>query len=252
MEFFKQNTAIDFLALKKCTAVVSILLILASFIALGIKGLNWGLDFTGGTQIQVSYAEAADFNKIREQLQQAGYVATVQGVGAPQNALIRIPPLPEAQQKDLSQTLLNTLPGASIQHVEYIGPVVGETLTNNGLLALVVSLLATLIYVALRFEWRFAVSGVIALLHDPIIILGVFAVFQIEFNLVALAALLTVIGYSLNDTIVIFDRIRENFRRVRTATAVEIVNLSVNQTLSRTVMTSGLTLLSVIALFLFG
>lgn len=253
MEFFKQNTRIDFMAARRWTAMLSVILFVFSIGSLMWKGLSWGLDFTGGTQIQLSFPQPANFSDIRQKLEHAGFEqVVVQSFGEPRNALVRVGVLPEAQQKSLTVKVESALPQATIQQVEFIGPVVGKALATNGILALVVSLIAIMIYVALRFEWRFAVSAVMALIHDPILILGVFSWFHIEFDLVALAAVLTVIGYSLNDTIVIYDRIRENFRRVRNATPEEVVNLSVNQTLSRTVMTSGLTLLAVLALFFFG
>lgn len=252
MEFFKTNTKIDFMGQRFYAAIFSVLLCIFSLGALFYNGLNLGLDFTGGTQIEVSYPTAADLNLIREQLANAGFQdPIVQAYGTANDVLIRI----SSQAKDQDQlktTILQALPGATLHQIEYIGPQVGKTLITNGILAILVSLIGTMLYIALRFEYRFAISAAIALIHDPILILGVFAFFGIEFNLIALAALLTIIGYSLNDTIVVYDRVRENFRKVRKASPTEIMNLSINQTLSRTIMTSGLTLLVVISLFIFG
>jgi preprotein translocase subunit SecF len=253
MEFFKTNTKINFMGQRKGAAVFSIVLCLASIISLIVYGLNLGLDFTGGTQIEVHYQNPADFNSIRDTLNKAGFSeAVVQAYGTSHDVAIRIPPHKEYSQETLRQKIIAALPGAQIQQIQYIGSQVGKTLITNGILAIIVSLLATMAYIAFRFEYRFAVSAAIALLHDPIVILGIFSFFHLRFDLIALAAVLTIIGYSLNDTIVVYDRVRENFRKLRKGTATEIMNLSINQTLSRTIMTSGLTLVVVIVLFIFG
>lgn len=252
MEFFRK-THIDFMGLRKSAAVFSIVLCLASIISVVFHGLNWGLDFTGGTEIQVSYDHAADIAVVRNQLLQAGFPeAVVQAYGNPNNASIRVGLHKEFSQQQLTDKVMQALPGATMRSVEFIGPQVGQELETSGFLALIISFVLTGFYIALRFEYRFAISSTVALIHDPIVILGIFSFFHIEFDLIALAAVLTVIGYSLNDTIVIFDRVRENFRKVRKATPSEIINLSVNQTLSRTIMTSGLTLVVVVALFIYG
>lgn len=238
----------------------SAVVFVCSITAIATNGLNFGLDFTGGTQIQVRYDSTAHLDAIRMQLSANDFdKAVVQAYGTSQDVLIRLAPLTNVTEKSTQDTqenlkakIIQALPGAQIQRVEFIGPQVGKTLVTNGLLAILISLIATMIYIAVRFEYRFAISAIISLIHDPILILGVFALFHIEFNLVALAALLTILGYSLNDTIVVYDRVRENFRKMRKATPIEVMNLSVNQTLSRTIMTSGLTLLVVIALLLFG
>lgn len=253
MEFFKSNTNIDFMGQRFYAAIFSVLLCLFSIVALVSKGLNLGLDFTGGTQVEISYPQAADLNQIREQLTAAGFGdAVVQSYGTAHDVLIRLSAKETVNQDQLKSKLMASLPGATLHQVEFIGPQVGKTLVTNGILAILVSLIGTMLYIAFRFEYRFAISAAIALIHDPILILGIFAFFQIEFNLISLAAVLTIIGYSLNDTIVVYDRVRENFRRVRKANASEIMNLSINQTLSRTIMTSGLTLLVVFSLFIFG
>lgn len=254
MEFFKTKTHIDFMAQRKWAMLLSICLFLGSVFALAINGLNLGLDFTGGTQIEVTYPETVDLNDVRDGLQQAGFPhAVVQAYGTSKDVLIRIPPHDEHNSDEaLRAKIVQALPGGKIQQLEFIGPQVGKTLLTNGLLAILVSLIATMIYIAIRFEMRFAVSAAVALIHDPIVILGIFAFWRIPFDLIALAAVLTIIGYSLNDTIVVYDRVRENFRRIRKGTSLEIMNTSINQTLSRTIMTSGLTLIVVVALFVLG
>ncbi len=253
MEFFKVNTKIDFMGQRKWAALFSAVLFVASIVSLMVNHLNFGLDFTGGTQIELKYQQAADFNSIRVELAKAGFSqAQVQSYGTSRDVLIRIPPLKEFTEQGLRDKITAALPDAQVQQIEYIGPQVGRSLVTNGLLAILVSLLATMAYIAFRFEMRFAISAAIALIHDPVLILGIFSFFHLQFDLISLAAVLTIIGYSLNDTIVVYDRVRENFRRVRKGTPTDIMNISINQTLSRTIMTSGLTLLVVVALFIFG
>lgn len=257
MEFFKQNTKIDFMSQRKWTAIVSVTLCLLSIISLMMNGLNWGLDFTGGTQVQLHFSEEANLNQIRDELQKSGFPeAVVMSYGTSHDVLVSVVPKdkinPEVNKDTIVAQMKIGLPDATVQQVDYIGPQVGQELATKGALAIVIALLATMIYIALRFEFRFAIGSTVALVHDPILILGVFSFFHIEFNLIALAAVLTVIGYSLNDTIVIFDRVRENFRRLRKSTPFEVVNQAINQTLSRTIMTSVLTLTVVLALFFLG
>ncbi len=265
MEFFKHNTQIDFMAQRKWAAAVSAILFILSIISLAMNGLNWGLDFTGGTQIQLSFPTTTNVGQIRESLQKAGFnEAVVISYGTSKDVLISLVPKHdknkpaanaagiEASKDVVVSQVLEALPGAKVQQVDYIGPQVGQELATKGALAIFIALLGTMIYIALRFEFRFAVGSTVALIHDPILILGIFSFYHIEFNLIALAAVLTVIGYSLNDTIVIFDRVRENFRKLRKATPVEVINQSTNQTLSRTLMTSALTLTVVLALFFLG
>ncbi|MBX9586526.1 MAG: protein translocase subunit SecF [Gammaproteobacteria bacterium] len=253
MEFFKTNTKIDFMGQRRKAAIFSVVICVLSFLILGVKGLNLGLDFTGGTQIEVSYPQAVDIGKIREELTNAGFPeATVQPYGSSHELLIRLGEQKNLDQKQLQSKIQTALVGGNVAQVEYIGPQVGKTLVTNGILAIIVSLLGTLVYVALRFELRFGFSAIVALIHDPIVTLGVFALTGLEFNLITLAAVLTIIGYSINDTIVVYDRVRENFRLMRKGTVLEIINRSINQTLSRTIMTSGLTLMVVTVLFFFG
>lgn len=260
MEFFKHNTTINFMAQRKWAAILSITLFIFSLISVAFHGLNWGLDFTGGTQIQLSYPQEANLNEIRNNLEKAGFPeAVVISYGTSKDVLVSFLPKGKnpAQMDEKSQTamvnqVLAALPGAKLDQVNYIGPQVGGEMASKGFLAILIALIGTMIYIAFRFDMRFAVGSTIALIHDPVIILGIFSFFNIEFNLIALAAVLTVIGYSLNDTIVIFDRVRENFRKLRKADALEVMNQAINQTLSRTIMTSALTLTVVLALFFLG
>ena len=258
MEFFKTNTKIQFMAQRWKCAVLSAVLFVASIVSLSVYGLNFGLEFTGGTQIQLAFPQTANVNAIRTKLDTSAFKeAVVQNYGSPNDVLIKLAPSKKAtnmrtMEQQTSQEIGALFPKATIQQINYIGPVVGQELATKGILAIIVAMIAIMVYVGLRFEFRFAVSSTLALIHDPILILGVFSFWHIQFDLVTLAAVLTVIGYSLNDTIVVFDRVRENFRKIRKGTPIEIMDISINQTLSRTIMTSLLTFLAVIALFLFG
>lgn len=253
MEFFKANTKIDFMQQRKAAAIFSILLFLFSIISLIFKGLHLGLDFTGGTQIELHAAKPIDLSQVRESLKKQGFPdAMVQPYGSSQDILIRIGVQKKLNEQQLKSMILTVLPESTIEQMQYIGPQVGKTLVINGILAVIASLLAMMVYIGIRFEYRFAISAMLALVHDPFLILGIFSFFQLEFNLIVLAALLTVIGYSINDTVVVYDRIRENFRKMRKADTIEVVNASINQTLSRTIMTSGLTLSVVLVLLIFG
>lgn len=254
MEFFNPDSKIDFMGLRKWTAMFSGLVFILSTIAIFYYGLALGLDFTGGTQIEVHYQAPVELEQIRTQLDKAGYSegqSKVISYGSSRDVLISLAPKAVAQS-EMVKNVMNHLKGAEVKRVEVVGPQVGKELATKGALAIIVSMLLTMIYIAMRFEYRFAISSVIALIHDPLLILGVFAYLGIEFDLTSLAALLAVIGYSLNDTIVVFDRVRENFRKIRRADPIEVMNISINQTLSRTVMTSALTLFVVIALFVYG
>lgn len=249
MEFFKVNTKINFMRQRKWAAVFSLLLFVFSVWSLAVHGLNLGLDFLGGAQIQVSFAAPPNLTSVRSHLNKAGLPVVVQRYGRSTDVVIKVD---AKHAKQLKPAIERLYPKAVINQTEMIGPQVGKALMTNGILAVVVSLLGTMLYIAFRFDYRFAVSAAIALIHDPILILGLFSFFHWEFNLIVLAALLTVIGYSLNDTIVVYDRVRENFRKLHKTAPIDVMNLSINQTLSRTIMTSGLTLLVVIALFLYG
>ncbi|EKD45775.1 MAG: hypothetical protein ACD_69C00141G0002 [uncultured bacterium] len=252
MEFFTHKTKIDFMAQRKWAFLFSSLLLVFSIWSLIFNGLNLGLDFTGGMQIEVSYAMSPDLNQIRQQLSAAGLEAVTQAYGSSKDVMIRLKLHKDLNQQQMIDKVLKAIPKAKLQRGEMIGSQVGKTLVTNGILAVIIALLGTMVYIAFRFEYRFAVSAAISLIHDPMLILGLFSFFHVEFDLIGLAALLTVIGYSLNDTIVVYDRARENFCKVRKATATEILNLSVNQTLSRTIMISGLTFSVITALLIFG
>jgi preprotein translocase subunit SecF len=257
MELFHKLPHIDFMGQRKITAFASSIVFIVSLVFLGLQGLNFGLDFTGGTQLELRYAQPAAPEQIREQLRVAGFDdVRVAHFGSAQDILVRLANRQGITQQQLGEELFEVLNSTnaelSLRRIEFVGAEVGEHLAEQGALAVLVAVLATMLYIAMRFEYRFAISAAVALLHDPVLILGVFSAFQIEFDLAALAAMLAVIGYSLNDTIVVYDRIRENFRKLRKGSAYDMVNLSINQTLSRTIMTSVLTLLVVLALFIFG
>jgi len=249
---FKLPT-IDFVNKRKYALVFSALLLIVSIISLGLQGLKLGIDFTGGTLIEVGYQQTADLEDIRTKLVSANFTGTnVQYFGSDTEVLIHLEPQSISSAK-LSTSIIQMLgEGIDVRRVEFVGPKVGEELTNDGGLALLYALIGILIYVAFRFEYRFALGSIAALIHDVIITLGVFSILQIEFDLTVLAAILAVIGYSLNDTIVVFDRIRENFLSTRHIEPVPIVNDALNQTLTRTLMTSLTTLIVLLALFYLG
>ncbi len=259
MQLFKTTTKFDFMGKRRLAMAVSGILLVVAIGSLFTRVLNFGIDFTGGTLIEVGYAEPPDLAAVRNTLESAGFDdAVVQHFGTARDVLIRLAPRDDVSKAELSDKVFATLRDAEgadeldLRRVEFVGPQVGDELTEQGGLAMLIALAAILVYVALRFEYRFAVGAVAALAHDVLITLGFFSVLQMEFDLTVLAALLAVIGYSLNDTIVVFDRIRENFRKVRRGSPVEIVNISLNQTLSRTLMTSFTTLLVLLALFFLG
>ena len=257
MQILGHKTNIDFMGKRKLAMVFSILLILLSIGSLATRGLSFGIDFTGGTLIEVAYPDSAELGGIRDLLDEAGYGdAQVQHFGTSRDVLIRIAPRGDRASAELSEEVLTALQNADsaveMRRVEFVGPQVGEELTEQGGLAVLYALLGILIYITLRFEYRFSFGAVAAIVHDVIITLGVFSLLQVEFDLTVLAAILAVIGYSLNDTIVVFDRIRENFRKMRKGTPTDVMNVSINQTLARTMMTSLTTLLVLLALFFLG
>jgi len=258
MQLFKKTTTFDFMGKRTMAVIFSAILLLVSLGSLATRGLNFGLDFTGGTLIELAYGHAVDLNKVRSTLETSGFPeAVVQHFGTAQDILVRIAPREKQSNAVVSSSVMNALQADSsdeitMRRVEFVGPQVGDELANDGGLAMIYALICILIYVGFRFEYRFAIGSVIALIHDVIITLGVFSLLQLDFDLTVLAAVLAVIGYSLNDTIVVFDRIRENFRKMRKGTSVDVVNTSLNQTLSRTMMTSFTTLLVLIALFAVG
>lgn len=257
MEFFKNETHVNFLAARMPAFVLSLLLVAASVGIIAVKGMNFGLDFTGGVLLEVGYPKAVELDPVRSVLAEEGYPdAVVQHFGVTTDVLIRLQPQDDASNAQISGDVLQALrrenSGAQMRRVEFVGPQVGEQLTNRGIQAVMFALIGILIYVSLRFQWKLSAGAVLALAHDSIIVLGVFSFFEIPFDLTVLAAILAVIGYSLNDTIVVYDRIRENFRLMRTGGPVEITNASLNQTMSRTIMTGLTTLLVLAALFYFG
>jgi len=253
MEFFKTNSNVNFLGLRKYTGLLSGLAVLASLIIFTIKGLNYGIEFTGGAQVEVVFENPVEIKEIAMVLESNGYHGNkLQYIGSSSEVLIRF------HDGIVTESSIDKLKNVFKEHhgtikkTEYVGSEVGHKLAEEGAVAVLIAILTTMVYIAFRFEYRLAISAALGLTHDALIIIGVFSLFQIEFDLSALASVLAVIGYSLNDTIVVFDRLRENFRLTRHGTTSEIVNLSLNQTLSRTIMTSFLTLLVVIALLLFG
>ncbi len=257
MEFFSKKTHIDFMGKRKLALFLSSVLILTAIGSLLVRGLNFGIDFTGGTLIEVGYPDAADLGALRDVLGEAAYGDTqVQHFGTSRDVLIRVAPRADRASAQLSEDILAALKNADaaveMRRVEFVGPQVGEELTEQGGLAMLYALIGILIYVSLRFEYRFSLGAVAALVHDVMITLGIFSLLQIQFDLTVLAALLAVIGYSLNDTIVVFDRVRENFRKIRKGGSEQVMNTSVNETLSRTVMTGVTTLLVLLALFFLG
>jgi len=248
---------IDFMGQRRVAAAFSLLLVLGSCVSLAIQGLNWGLDFTGGTLVEVEFDEPADPEVVRLELLRAGYQnGVVQYFGTETDLLIRMPPQSGVEQSALGDKIISSLsathPGVVLRQSNYVGPAVGEELSEDAGLALLASLAVIMLYILFRFTKQFAVGSVVALIHDVMIVLGVFSVMRWTFDLSVLAAILAVIGYSLNDTIVVFDRIRENFRLVRRATPIEVINGSLNQTLDRTLVTSGTTLLVLVALLMAG
>lgn len=278
-----KSTNINFLGLRKIALVISSVLIIVSLASLLTRGMTFGIDFTGGTLVEVAYDEAVEIDPLRDALVEVGFDdAVVQYFGTARDVMIRVPVREDTAGAEVSNQVMQTLRAqrgevlsqvdprtrtqscredgsteagpcsVQMRRVEFVGPQVGDELANQGGLAMLYALFGILIYVTWRFEWRFAVGSVIALVHDVLITVGVFSLFQLEFSLTVLAAVLAVIGYSLNDTIVVFDRIRENFRKMRKGEPIDIMNKSINQTLPRTILTSLTTLIVLISLFLFG
>jgi preprotein translocase subunit SecF len=252
-------TNLDFMSQRKLALVISLTLLIISIASLFINKLNFGIDFTGGTIIEIGYPDAVEIEPIRETLANAGFEdAVAQHFGNAKEVMVRLAPTSDDENKaELSSRVVTLLKDAygkeiDVRRVDFVGPQVGEELTNDGGLAVLYALIAILIYVSVRFEYRFSFGAVAALIHDVVITLGVFSLFQFDFDLSVLAAILAVIGYSLNDTIVVFDRVRENFRKIRKKTSVEVINISINETIARTLMTSITTLLVLLALFFLG
>ncbi|HHH35196.1 MAG TPA: protein translocase subunit SecF [Gammaproteobacteria bacterium] len=258
MQIFKKDTTFDFMGKRRLAAILSTALIIISLVSIVTRGLNLGVDFTGGTLVEISSPQPVDLDAVRDVMQKADFdSAMVQYFGSAHEVLIRLAPREDLSSAEISTKVLETLKSdypneVEMRRIEFVGPQVGDELTEDGGLAMLYALFGILVYVAIRFEKRFAAGSVIALVHDVIITIGVFSLLGMEFDLSVLAAILAVIGYSLNDTIVVFDRIRENFRKMRKGTAEQILNVSINQTISRTLITSLTTLLVLLALFFLG
>ncbi|MCC6709396.1 MAG: protein translocase subunit SecF [Gammaproteobacteria bacterium] len=243
----------DFMGHVRPAVALTTLLVIISVGASLFKGFNFGVDFTGGTLVELGYKSEPDLNQIREALHASEFKnAMVQRFGTPTDVLVRLPPTGDQKAASVSHRVVELLPGAELRRIEFVGPQVGDELAESGVLALLFALGGIFLYVMLRFTWKFSVGAIVATMHDVVITIGYFAVTGREFDLTVLAAVLAVLGYSLNDTVVVFDRVRENLRKMRKGTVTEIVNAALNQTLSRTLMTSGETMLAVLALLFFG
>jgi preprotein translocase subunit SecF len=258
MQILQLKETVAFMRYRKVALIFSIVLMLASVVSLATNKLNFGLDFTGGTLIEVGFDESADLTKVRAIMDSNGFDdAVVQLYGSSRDVVIRLAPREDVKAEMLGNQVLDILQAGTgqtidMRRIEFVGASVGDDLAEQGGLAMLTALICILVYVAFRFEWRFALGSVIALFHDVLLTLGLFSVLQLQFDLTVLAAVLAVIGYSLNDTIVVSDRIRENFRKVRSGTPEDVINISLTQTLSRTIITSITTLLVLAALFFKG
>jgi len=257
MEFFKIRKDIPFMRHALVFNIISLITFLLAVFFLGTKGLHYSVEFTGGTVIEIAYDHPAEIQKVRGALESAGYVDTsVQNFGSSRDVLIRMPLKAGQSSAELSKKVMDTLAAqdksVQLRRVEFVGPQVGRELAENGALALVIVCLGIMAYLALRFEWRFAVAAIIANLHDVIIILGCFALFRWEFSLPVLAAVLAVLGYSVNESVVIADRVRENFRKMRKASVTQIIDNAITSTISRTIITHGCTQAMVLSMLLFG
>ena len=257
MEFFHKKTSYPFMGTRRRWYLVSALVIVASLVSLGVRGLNFGIDFTGGVVMEFTFPQAANLEKVRSDLSGAGFGdAAVQSFGTSRDVLVRLLPREGGDVNAVGQSVLAAIqagePGAELRRTEVVGPQGGKELAEKGALAILFTFLLILGYVAIRFQWKLGLGAIVAALHDPIVILGIFSVTGMVFDLPALAAILAVIGYSLNDTVVVFDRLRERFISMRKGTSEQVIDTAVNETLSRTVMTSLTTLLTVLSLLFFG
>jgi preprotein translocase subunit SecF len=259
MEFFRISRDIPFMRYALIFNMISILTFAIAVGSLAIRGLNLGIDFTGGTLMELSYPQAADLNRIRDQMAKLGFTeASVQNFGSSRDVLVRLPVKEGAGSAKVSEVVLQALtrddPGVQMQRVEFVGPQVGRELFENGALALLFVSIGIVLYLWFRFEWKFGVSAIVANLHDVLIILGVFSIFQWEFSLPVLAAVLAILGYSVNESVVVFDRVRENFRnrRFRTAPVRQVIDNAITRTMSRTVITHGSTEIMVLSMLIFG
>ncbi|KEY60578.1 protein translocase subunit SecF [Serratia sp. DD3] len=248
----------DFMRWDYLAFAISIILLIASVTIMSLRGFNWGLDFTGGTVIEINLEQPANLDLLRDTLEQAGFKdPIIQNFGSSRDIMVRMPPVEGSVGQELGNKVISVInasvdKNATVKRIEFVGPSVGSELAQTGGMALLVALICILIYVGFRFEWRLALGAVLALAHDVVITMGILSLFHIEIDLTIVASLMSVIGYSLNDSIVVSDRIRENFRKIRRGTPYEIVNVSLTQTLSRTIMTSATTLMVVLMLYIFG
>ncbi len=257
MEFFRIRRTIPFMRYRLVLNLISLLVFIAAVVAISVRGFNLSVEFTGGTLIEVTYPQAAPLEGVRGALSGMGYSDfQVQNFGTSRDVLIRLPASADQDAAHQSESVMAELkkldPGVELRRVEFVGPQVGAELAYDALLALLFVVIGIVIYLAVRFEWKFAVAGVVANLHDVVIILGFFAFFQWEFSLAVLAGVLAVLGYSVNESVIIMDRIRENFRKDRTASTPEIIDRSITQTISRTIITHGSTQLVVLSILFFG
>ena len=251
------KTTIKFLSIRRITTILSIVLMILSGLSLVTRGLNPGIDFTGGFQIEVSFQEAPEIQQVRLDLSTSGFDdAIVQNSGSATDLMIRTAPREGVDSRKVGNQIIEAVSQSStnveLLSSEYVSAQVGEELTEQGGLAMIFALIMIMIYIVFRFQWKFSIGAVLALIHDVLITLGIFSFFQLTFDLAVLAAILAVVGYSLNDTIVIFDRIRENFRSMRRSDTIEIINASITQTISRTIITSSTTLMVLLALYFMG
>jgi len=257
MEFFRIKRDIPFMRYALIFNVISIITFLVAVVSLSTRGLNFGVDFTGGTVMEVSYSQPADLNKIRDAIGQLGLVdAAVQNFGTARDVLIRLPVKQGVSSAKLSETVAVELkkgdPSVEVRRVEFVGPQVGRELVENGALGLLFVSIGIVVYLWLRFEWKFGVAAIVANLHDVVIILGFFSIFQWEFSLSVLAAVLAILGYSVNESVVVFDRVRENFRKMRKASVTTIIDNAITRTMSRTIITHGSTQIMVTSMLIFG
>ena len=257
LRIFKSGTDIKFMKIKKLTLIISSILFFLSLASVFFKGLNLGIDFTGGSLIEARFKENIDLSNLRIQMNKLNLgEIQLQTIGSENDIVIRVQEKKsnENKQTETIQIIKDSLSDKSIEYrrTEFVGPKVGDELVNAGIIAIIFSLFGILIYIWLRFQWNFALGAIIALIHDVILTLGFFSIFQFEFNLATVAAVLTIAGYSINDTVVIYDRIRESMRKYKQISFDEVINISLNGTLSRTLMTSLTTLMALLALFIFG
>lgn len=257
MEFFHKKTSYPFMGTRRRWYLVSTVVLIAALVSLFARGLNFGIDFTGGVALELGFPQAADLEQVRGALERQGFAhAVVQSFGTSRDVMVRLPPEEGQDTNKVAQAVLGAIkayePNVELRRTEVVGPQVGAELANKGALAVLFTFLLILAYVAFRFQWKLGVGAIVAALHDPIVILGFFSETQMTFDLPALAAILAVIGYSLNDTVVVFDRIRERFLSMRKGTPEQVIDSAINETLSRTIMTHLTTMITIMSLLVFG